>query len=93
MSDRFCTDQIATLRIIADQSIEWNSPLYITFVYNQKAFYSLDRETLWKLLRYYGVPEKIKKIIKKTYENISCTVIHEGQLAEPFKVKTGVNSR
>ena len=26
--DRSCIDQIATLRIIAEQSIEWSSPLY-----------------------------------------------------------------
>jgi hypothetical protein len=44
--NRSCTDQIATLRIIAEQSIEWNSPLYITFVDYAKAFDSLDRETL-----------------------------------------------
>ena len=30
--DRSCTDQIATLRIIVEQSIEWNSSLYVNFV-------------------------------------------------------------
>ena len=35
--DRSCTDQIATLRIIVEQSIEWNSPLYINFVDCEKA--------------------------------------------------------
>ena len=29
--DRSCTDQIATLRIILEQSLEWNSPLFINF--------------------------------------------------------------
>lgn len=47
--DRSCKDQIAALRIIVEQSIEWNSPLYINFVDYKKAFESLDRETLWKL--------------------------------------------
>ena len=40
--DRSCTDQIATLRIIVEQSIE--------FVDYEKAFDSLDRDTLWKIL-------------------------------------------
>ncbi|VDO87756.1 unnamed protein product [Schistosoma margrebowiei] len=53
---RSCTDQIATLRIIVEQSIEWNSSLYINFIDYEKAFDSVDRTTLWKLLRYYGVP-------------------------------------
>ena len=60
--DRSCTDQIATLRIIVEQSIEWNSSLYVNFVDYEKAFDSLDRETLWKILRHYGVPMKLVKI-------------------------------
>ena len=30
--NRSCNDLIATLRIILEQSLEWNSPLYINFV-------------------------------------------------------------
>ena len=29
---RLCIDQITTLQIIVEQSIEWNSPLYVNFV-------------------------------------------------------------
>jgi hypothetical protein len=32
-----CTDHIATLRIITEQSIEWHAPLYSTFVDFEKA--------------------------------------------------------
>ena len=49
---RSCTDHIATLRIILEQSLEWNSPVYLTFVYFEKAFDSVDRDVLWKLLRH-----------------------------------------
>ena len=61
--DRSCVDQIATLRIILEQSSEWNSPLYIHFVDFEKAFDSVDRDTIWKLLRHYGVPVKFVNII------------------------------
>ena len=44
--ERSCTDQIATLRIILEQSIEWNSSLYICFVDYKKAFDSLNMDTL-----------------------------------------------
>ena len=88
--DRSCTDQIATLRIIVEQSIEWNSSLYINFVDYEKAFDSVDRETLWKVLRHYGVPKKLVNIIKNSYEGMTCRVIHEGQLTKNFEVKTGV---
>ena len=51
--NRSCADQIASLRIIVEQSLEWNSPLYINFIDYEKAFDSVDRETMWKLLRHY----------------------------------------
>ena len=53
--NRSCADQIASLRIIAEQSLESNSPLRINVIDYEKAFDSGDRETLWKLLRHYGV--------------------------------------
>lgn len=40
------TDQIATMHIIVEQSIEWNLSLYINFVDNEKAFDSVDRNPL-----------------------------------------------
>ncbi len=88
--NRSCTDQIATLRIIVEQSLEWNSPLYVNFIDYEKAFDSVDRETLWKLLRHYGIPKKIVNLIKNSYEGMSCRVIHGGQLTDSFQVRTGV---
>ncbi|VDO90887.1 unnamed protein product [Schistosoma margrebowiei] len=88
--DRSCTDQIATLRIIVEQSVEWNSSLYINFIDYEKAFDSVDRRTSWKLLRHYGVPEKIVNIIRNSYDGLQCKVVHGGQLTDAFQVRTGV---
>ena len=88
--NRSCADQIATLRIILEQSIEWNSPLLVNFVDFEKAFDSVDRETLWKLMRHYGIPGKIVTLTRKMYEGSSCRVIHNGEMTVPFEVKTGV---
>ncbi|VDO77609.1 unnamed protein product [Schistosoma mattheei] len=41
--DRSCTEQIATLRIIAEQSVKWNSSLYIDVLDHEKAFGSMHR--------------------------------------------------
>lgn len=38
---RSCSDQIATLRIIIEQSIEWNTPAYVNFIDFEKAFDSV----------------------------------------------------
>ena len=88
--DRSCTDHIAILRIIVEQSLEWNSSLYVNFIDYEKAFDSVDRETLWKLLKHYGIPEKIITLIQRTYEGMSCRVVHRGQLSDCFNVRTGV---
>ncbi|VDP56151.1 unnamed protein product [Schistosoma margrebowiei] len=91
--DRSCTDLIATLQIIVEQSVEWNSSLYINFIDYEKAFDSVDRRTLWKRLRHYGVPEKIVNIILNSYDGLQCKVVHGGQLTDAFQVRTGVRQR
>nr|CAH8838004.1 unnamed protein product [Trichobilharzia regenti] len=88
--NKSCIDQIATLRIIIEQSLEWQSPLYLNFIDFEKAFDSVDREVIWKLLRYYGVPSTIIHLIQQLYDNAACQVIHNGKLTEAFEVRTGV---
>ena len=88
--NRSCADQIASLRIVVEQSLEWNSPLYISFIDYEKAFDSVDSETMWKLLRHYGDPEKIFSLIRCTYEEMSCRIANADQLSKSFEVKTGV---
>lgn len=83
--NRSCTDQIATLRIIIEQCSEWNSSLYVGFIDYEKAFDSVDRGTIWKLLRHDGVPNKPVNIIRNFYEHLASKVIHGGQLTGPFE--------
>ncbi|XP_071123141.1 uncharacterized protein [Mytilus edulis] len=89
-SNRSCTDQIATLRTIIEQSVEWQSSLYINFVDFERAFDSVNREGLWQLLRPYGIPTQIVNIIKALYEDFTVQVIHDSSFNNPFHVNTGV---
>ncbi|VDO88575.1 unnamed protein product [Schistosoma margrebowiei] len=66
------------LRIIVEQSTEWNSSLYINFIDYEKAFDSVDGTTLWKLLRHYGMLQKMVNIIQNSYDGLHCKIIHEG---------------
>ena len=72
---RNTTEQIFVLRNIIEQVIEWNSNLYICFVDFEKAFDSVHRETLWRLLKIYGIPDKLVNMIKTMYRNSKCAVI------------------
>ena len=73
--DRSCMDHIVTLSIIIEQSIEWNSSLYMCFFfYFKKAFDSVDKQTLWKLLQHYWIPEDILTLIRSAYDPFTCQV-------------------
>ena len=88
--NRSCLDQIATLRIIAEQSLEWNSQLLINFVDYEKAFDSIHQDTSWSILRHYCIPGKLVQLIQSYYRNSSCKVIHDGQFTKSFSIETGV---
>ena len=86
---RGCIDQIFAIRNIIEQCIEWKMPLYINYIDFKKAFDSVHRETLWKIVRSYGIPMKICNLMQAFYENFECSVILEKSVSEPFIVKSG----
>ena len=91
--DRSYTNHIATMRIIIEQSLEWQTPLHAVFVDFQKAFESVDRDVTWRLMHHYGFSPKFINIIQQMYEDATCQLIHDGKLTEPFSVQTGVRQR
>ena len=83
-------NQIFILRNILEQVNEWNATLYIHFVDFEKAFDSVHRDSLWIIMRQYGVPHKIIQMVKTLYKNFQCSVIDESETTDWFPVKTGV---
>ena len=84
------TEQIFILRSIIEQSIEWQAPLYINFIDFEKAFDSIHRDSLWEIMRQYGIPRKIINMVKLMYSGSACAVLDDGEITEWFEVKTGV---
>ena len=64
--------------------------MLVNFIDYEKAFGSIDRKTLWKIMRYYGIPQIISNLIKEMYKNTTCRVLHEGQLTDSFEINTWV---
>jgi hypothetical protein len=87
---RGCIDQILALRNIIEQCVEWNQELHINFIDFRKAFDSIHRPAIWKILKSYGLPDKIINMIKLFYENYECCVICDNDMTDFFNVKTGV---
>ena len=84
---RNCTEQIFALRNIIEQCTEWQRQLYINFVDFEKAFDSVHRDSLWRILRAYGIPAHMVNLIKSFYSNYSCCMKGSNIW---FEVKTGV---
>ena len=54
----------------------------ISFIDSEKAFDSIDRDSLWKIMRHYGIPNKYISIVKTSYyEGMTCRVLHGGMVA------------
>ena len=87
---RSCSDHIYTLRQILEQGKEWNAPLYVNFTDFEKTFESIYRDSLWKILRHYGIPSKLVNVIKMLYSDFKSQVICNRALANAFSVTTGV---
>lgn len=87
---RGTTEQIFILRNIIEQTVEWNSNLYICFIDFEKAFDSVHQETLWKIIKHYGIPEKLIRLLKCMYINNECAVITSNGTSDWFKIKSGV---
>ena len=87
---RSTTEQLFTLRNILEQCNEWNAPLFINYVDFEKAFDSIHRNSLWSIMKHYGIPEKLIKMIKLLYDTFQCAVMVDGEESEWFRVTTGV---
>ena len=70
--------------------MKWNSTIYIAFIDFEKAFDSLHRESLWRILRHYGIPQKLVNVIKILYTGIQCQVTCNSHLTDSFSIKSGV---
>jgi len=87
---RSCQEQIFTLRQIIEKVISGTDPILINFIGFKKAFDSVHRPSVWKILKSYGFPEKLINIIKAFYMDSRCAVRAEGQLSDWFQIVTGV---
>ena len=56
----------------------------------KKAFDSISRDVLWRLLRHYGMPDKIVTIIRVLYEGFSAQVLDNRQKNQPLNMRTVV---
>ena len=87
---RGCVDQIFSIRRIMEMAGEFHMPLHVYFVDLKKAYDSVDRAALWKILESMGVPHKIVDLLKDLHDGTAACVKGFGRLSEWFSIKSGV---
>ena len=82
--------QILALRRLLEGVKARKLPAVITFVDFRKAFDSIHRGKMCKILSAYGIPIKIVSAIKSMYETTWAKVISPDGETEAFKIQAGV---
>lgn len=88
-ANRGTADMMFSARQIQEKCREQNRDLYMVFVDLTKAFDSVSREGLWKLLSKVGCPDKIVNIIRSFHDGMMVRVQDQGNTSDPFPVTNG----
>ena len=62
----------------------------MAFIDLTKAFDSVSRDGLFKILPKIGCPPKLLNIIKSFHHNMKGTVVYDGSTSEAFNIRSGV---
>ena len=87
---RSTIDMLFTLRQLQEKAFEQQQSLYMVFIDLSKAFDTVDRSTLWTLLRRYGCPETFVKIIQEFHGGMAGAVSIGGSTTDPFEISHGL---
>jgi len=87
---RSTIDMIFTLRQIQEKAVEQQQSLYMVFIDLSKGFDSVDRSTLWILLRRYGCPDTCVEIIQEFHDGMAGEVSIGESITGPFEISHGL---
>ncbi|KAL1448183.1 hypothetical protein WDU94_005664 [Cyamophila willieti] len=89
-SNHSTTDMIFAARQLIEKTLEQNTQACIAFVDISKAFDSVNRDALFKILEHINCPTNLLIILKLLHQDTTSTVLVEGETSEPFDNRTGV---
>nr|VZI05285.1 unnamed protein product [Spirometra erinaceieuropaei] len=87
---RGTTDMIFAARQLQDKCQEMRTHLDSTFVDLTKAFDTVNREGLWKIMQKFGCPEQFTQMVRQLHDGMMTRVTDNGAVSEALAVINGV---
>ena len=81
---------IFAARQMQEKCQEQHVPLYATFVDLTKAFDTVSREGLWRIMAKFGCQDTFIEMVKQLHDGMLARVQDQGSFSEPFQVTNGV---
>ena len=81
---------IFAARQIQEKSVEQSQDPYITFVDLTKAFGSVSREGLWKIMSKFGCPDRFVKIVRQFHDGMMARFLDDGNASDAFQMSNRV---
>ena len=88
--DRGTIDMIFRAKQLQQKCKEQNMDLYMTFVDLTKAFDTISREDLWKIMVNFGCPTKLIAMVRQFHDGMLARVQNDGEFSDPFPLTNGV---
>ena len=88
--NRGCVDMIFTSRQLVEKTLEHDDSLFVLFVDLKKAYDSVPRNALWKVLGKVGVPPTMLQIIKSFHDGMKADVRVGATSTDSIEVKNGL---
>ena len=87
---RSTVDRILALRVLTERLREFDRNLLAAYIDFKKAFDSVSRDALWRLLELRGIPTQLVHLISALYSGTESVVKYGGTTSDSFPVSTGV---
>ena len=88
--DRGTRDQIANIHWIIEKTREFQKNIYFCFIDYAKAFDSVGRNKLWKILQEMGIPEQLTCLLRNLFACQDATVRTGHETKDWFQIRKGV---
>ena len=89
IKDRGTRDHIANIWWIIETAREFQKNIYFCFTDYAKAFFSVDHNKIWKILKEMGIPDHLTCLLRNLYAGQEGTVRTEHGTTDWFSIGNG----